>query len=134
VASWPTSFARLRCGDCAFERLVPFSCLGVVTPETVSEEPLEFLDSEAGFSDQASQSSRGQFFVVGDGQTPVRGILMAQDEVATCLAVFAISELGECSCCLSPRDDREACHIAISTVSSPIEGGIGSSCVLRLSR
>ena len=70
--------------------------------EPVSEESLELPDSEAGFSDQAPQSSLGQFLVVGDGQAPVWGIPMAQDEVATCLAVFAISELTECSCCLSP--------------------------------
>jgi hypothetical protein len=70
--------------------------------ETISEKCSKLLDGEASFTNQASQSSLGQFLVIRDGQAPVRRILMAEDEVATGLAVFAISELGECPCCLSP--------------------------------
>jgi hypothetical protein len=54
--------------------------------------------------------------------------------VATCLTIFAVADLGECSHSLSAGDDRESRHIAISTISSPIGGGIGSLCFFRLSR
>jgi len=72
--------------------------------------------------------------VVRDGQAPVRGILVAEDDVATGLTIFAVADLGECSQRLSAGDDRETRYIAISTISSLIGGGIGSLCFFRLSR
>ena len=97
------------------------------------QENHELLDGETSFPDQAAQGAPGEFLVVRDRQAPVRRILVAEDDVATGLTIFAVADLDECSHRLSAGDDRETRHIAISTISSLIGGGIGSSCFFKLS-
>lgn len=61
-------------------------------------------------------------------------ILMAQYDVPTGLVVHHIAELLERPDRFSTGDGRQAGQSGSSTVSSHIDGGIGSPCLRRLSR
>src|SRR3989304_9743154 len=90
------------------------------------QENHELLDGETSFPDQAAQGAPGEFRVVRDSRAAGGRVLAAEDDVATGLTIFAVADLDECSHRLSAGDDREPRHIAISTISSLIGGGIGS--------
>ena len=59
---------------------------------------------------------------------------MAKNDVAARLVVNDVTDLFKGPNRLSAGSHRQLAHVGISTVSSQIDGGIGSLCLRRLSR
>ena len=59
---------------------------------------------------------------------------MAQDDVASALMIFRITDLQERLDRFATGNDGQLAHALTSTVSSWIDGGIGSLCFFKLSR
>ena len=59
---------------------------------------------------------------------------MAKDDVAARLVIYDVPDLLERPDRILVRDRWELAHVGTSTVSSQMDGGIGSLCLRRLSR
>ena len=98
------------------------------------EEPHKFLNGQADLPDQASERALGEFAVIGNRETAVRRVPVAEDDVAAGLMVHHIAESLERPDGLLAGYHGQLRQVGTSTVSSQMDGGIGSSCFRRLSR
>ena len=94
----------------------------------------ELVDREAGFADEGSQSALREGSMVGNNQAPMRSVAMPENDMASALSILLVTDSLEGANRFATRDDRELAQTATSTSSSWIEGGMGSSRSLRLSR
>src|SRR2546421_231642 len=60
--------------------------------------------------------------MVWNRQAPMRGVVMAENDVTAGLMILAITDLGERSHRLSAGDDGETAHIAIRWIPPPAYG------------
>ena len=93
----------------------------------------EFLDADAGLSNQGAKRSLSNLAVIGNGKATMRRLFMTEDDVATALTVDLVAELPERCNDLSTGDSGEDAHTATSMISSLMVGGMGSSRARRLS-
>ena len=83
-----------------------------------SEKRHELLHSQTGLADERSQRAFRDRLVVGDREAAERWSRIAEDHVASGLAVEKVAELAESFGCLPASDDGKLAQTAISTVSS----------------
>ena len=67
---------------------------------------IELLDGESRLANQCAQGAFGDFPVVRDGESAVRRLDVAQDDVAAFLPINLVSELAKCRDCFTPRNAR----------------------------
>lgn len=91
------------------------------------ECPAEFIHGEPRFAKERAKGSLGDVRMVRDDETSMRAFVMAQDDVASPLAVDLVSQALEGPDGLRTRDVGQFAQTATSTTSSSIDGGIGSS-------
>ncbi len=96
-------------------------------------ESNEILDADAGFPNQGAEGSLPDFAMIGNGETAMRRLRMAEDDVAAALSVDLVTEPPERRNDLSTGDSGKGAHTATSMISSLIVGGMGSSRSRRLS-
>jgi len=94
----------------------------------------ELVDREAGFADECSQRALCEGSMVGNNQASMRSVAMPENDMASALSILLVADSLEGANRFATRDDRELAQTATSTSSSWIEGGMGSSRSLRLSR
>ena len=99
-----------------------------------SEKCSELVDREAGFADQGTQRALCEGPVIRNYQASMRSVTVAKNDMASTLSILLVADLPEGTNCFATRDDRKLGQTATSTSSSWIEGGIGSSRSLRLSK
>ncbi len=83
---------------------------------------------------QSAQRTFGQLLVVGDHQPAMRWLHPPQDHVTASLPVELVAQRPQSPDRLPAGDPGQTTQTATSTNSSVMEGGMGSSCALRLSR
>jgi len=65
--------------------------------------------------------------MIRNNEAPVRAFRVPQNNVASALAIYLVTQAFEGANCLCPRNNGELAQTATSTTSSSIGGGIGSS-------
>jgi hypothetical protein len=68
------------------------------------------------------------------GHSEAAAVRVPEDDVASCLVIDLIADVGEYFHCFLSGTDWKLAHVGTSTISSVIGGGMGSPCFLRLAR
>ena len=98
------------------------------------EQGQKLIDCQAGFSDESPEEAASELSMVRNRQTAMRWLRFPQDDVRPPLPVTLESDFLQRSHHLPAGDSWQPAHTVTSTISSSIEGGIGSLWDSRLSR
>jgi hypothetical protein len=69
---------------------------------SAAEEPAELLHCDTGLADQSPERALGDLAMIRNGQTAVRRLGVAEDDVASALAIHFVAKSPEGSDSLSP--------------------------------
>ena len=101
---------------------------------TYLEQRTKFFNRQTSLANDTAQGAFCQLGVMRDGESTMRRMRLAQDDMTAGLVIHQIAKLLQCTDSVLPGHHRQFTHRAMSTVSSQIDGGIGSLWSLKLSR